>query len=118
MPSSNARRALGASTLLLGMTLFASGARAQQKPQGFAVERFYPSGPGGGWFVMDDLGMRGGLSGTVAVTGGYAMNPLRVTDGSQHLAVVSDQAFTDFGVAATYDRFRLYLNLDAPLVIK
>jgi hypothetical protein len=30
--------------------------------------------------------------------------------------VVSDQAFADFGMAATYDRWRVYLNLEAPLV--
>ena len=40
-----------------------------------------------------------------------------VSQGSQQLAVVSDQAFTDFGFAVTYDRFRLYLNLDVPLAV-
>jgi hypothetical protein len=33
------------------------------------------------------------------------------------LAVVSDEAFADFGFAATFDRWRLYLNFDMPLVI-
>jgi hypothetical protein len=33
-----------------------------------------------------------------------------------HLAVVSDRAFADFAFAATYDRFRVYFNLDAPLL--
>jgi hypothetical protein len=98
--------------------LISSRAEAQQQPQGFAVERLVPSAPGGGWFVMDSLDMRGGVGGVMAVTGGYAMKPLRVTDGSQHVAVVSDQAFTAFGFAATYDRFRLYLDLDMPVVIK
>jgi len=65
---------------------------------------------------MDDLDMRGGLGGVMALTSGYAMKPLRVTDGSQHLAVVSDRAFADFGFAVTYERWRLYLNMDAPLV--
>jgi hypothetical protein len=94
----------------------ASRAKAQQQPQGFAVERFYSSAPGGGWFVMDDLDMHGGLGGVMALTSGYAMKPLRVTDGSTHLAVVSDRAFVDFGFAVTYERWRLYLNMDAPLV--
>jgi hypothetical protein len=102
--------------LLVAATTYASRARAQQQPQGFAVERLYQSAPGGGWFVMDDLDMRGGLGGAVALTTGYAMKPLRVTDGSQHLAVVSDQAFADFGFAVTYERWRLYLNLHMPLV--
>ena len=60
--------------------------------------------------------MRGGLGGALELTTGYARNPLRVTDGSQHLPVVSDQAFTDFGFAATYDRWRVYLDMAAPLV--
>jgi OOP family OmpA-OmpF porin len=118
MPSSNEHRALGFAIILLASSALSSRAGAQQQPQGFAVERFYPSAPGGGWFVMDDLGMRGGLGGVMALTAGYAMKPLRVTDGSQHIAVVSDQAFTDVGLAVTYDRWRLYLNLDAPLVTK
>jgi hypothetical protein len=52
------------------------------------------------------------------MTIGYARNPLRIPDGSTHLAVVSQQAFADFGFAATYDRWRLYLNVDSPLVLK
>ncbi len=95
---------------------YASGAKAQQQPQGFAVERLYPSAPGGGWFVMDNLDMRGGLGGAMALTSGYSKNALRVTDGSRHLAVVSDNAFADLGFAVTYDRWRLYVNLQMPLL--
>jgi hypothetical protein len=95
-----------------------SVAQAQQQAQGFAVERFYPSAPGGGWFVMDTLDMHGGLGGAMEMTLGYAKDPLRIPDGSSHLPVVSQQAFADFGFAATYDRWRLYLNVDSPLVIK
>jgi len=56
----------------------------------------------------------------MALTLGYAHDPWRVrsADGSQHLAVVSDEAFADFGFAVTYDRFRLYLNMDMPLAIE
>jgi OOP family OmpA-OmpF porin len=90
----------------------------QQQPQGFALERFYPAAPGGGWMVTDDLDMRGGLGGAVAVSSGYAHDPLRVTDGVQHLDVVADQASFDVALAVTYDRFRLYLNLDSPIVGK
>jgi hypothetical protein len=117
MPSSSERRALVFAAVLTTGGVFAPRAEAQQ-PQGFAVERFYPSAPGGGWFVMDDLRMHGTLGGAMALTVGYAHDPLRVTDGSKHLAVVSDQAFTDFGFALTYDRWRLYLNLDVPLAIE
>ncbi len=45
------------------VNLWAMGARAQLQAQGFAVERFYPSAPGGGWMVMDDLSMRGRFGG-------------------------------------------------------
>jgi len=98
--------------------LWSSRAQAQPQPQGFAVERLYPSAPGGGWVVMDALDMRGGLGGVVGMTVGYAHDPLRVptADGS-HLALVARQAFADFGLAVTYDRYRLYLNLASPLVI-
>jgi len=115
MPSFDRLRALGFAVLLAAASVVSS-ARAQQ--QGFAVERLYPSAPGGGWLVMDALDMRGGLGGAMALTAGYARNPLQVGDGSQRLAVVSGDAFVDFGVAATYDRWRVYLNLDAPLLVE
>ncbi len=104
--------------LVLALAVTASSrAEAQQQAQGFAVERLYTSGPGGGWLVMDDLNLYGGLGGVLGLTTGYAAKPLRISDGSQTLPVVSDQAFMDFWVAATFDRFRLYLNLDAPLLV-
>jgi hypothetical protein len=116
MRSSDARRALGFTVVLAAASALSSSAGAQQQAQGFGVERFYPSAPGGGWFVMDALDMRGGLGGAMALTTSYARDPLRITDGSQHLNVVSDRAFTDFGFAVTYERWRLYLNMDVPIV--
>jgi hypothetical protein len=114
--SSSSRRGLLGFAILASMTGFAAPARAQQT-QGFAVERFYPSPAGAAWFVMDDLDLQGGLGGALALTTGYARNPLRLEDGLQRLAVVSDQAFINFGLAATYDRWRVYLDLRMPLVI-
>jgi len=95
-------------------------AEAQQQPQGFAVERFYPSAPGGGWFVMDDIDIDGGFGGAVSLTSGYSRKPLEVTgpSGTQRLPLVSDEAFVDVGLAATYKRYRVYLNLPMPLLIK
>jgi hypothetical protein len=94
-------------------------AHAQQQPQGFALERFYPSPPGGGWFVMDDLDMQGGLGGAVAVASGYAHNPLVVTppDGAQRFSLVADEVFVDLGLAATYHRYRVSLNFPMPLLV-
>lgn len=109
-------RAVALAVAVVGAAL-APRAQAQQTAQGFALERLYTSAPGGGWFVMDSLDMHGGLGGAAAITSGYAWDPLRVPDGSTHLPVVSHQAFADFGFAATYDRFRLYLDLPAPLDI-
>ncbi len=117
MPSSSRCRALGFAVALLAVSASASRAQAQQQSQGFAVERFYPSAPGAGWFVMDALDMHGGLGGAMALTLGYARNPFHIGESAQNLAVVSDQAFADFGFAVTYSRFRLYLNVDMPLVI-
>src|SRR4051794_18991992 len=92
---------------------------AQVKPQGFAVERFYPSAPGSAWFVMDDLNMSGGLGGAVSLIGGYSRRPLQVksSDGTQPLPLVSDEAFGDIGVAGIYARYRFYLNFPMPLLV-
>jgi hypothetical protein len=121
MPSSDhaATRALLLALAVGAGALWATPARAQQTPQGFAVERFNASAPGGGWFVMDDLSMRGSLGGAIAVTGGYASNPLRVasTDGTQRLTVVSGQSFADVGIALTLDRYRLYMNIASPVEV-
>jgi hypothetical protein len=92
---------------------------AQQVTQGFAVERFYPSAPGGGWFVMDDVNLSGGLGGAISLTTGYSRNPLVVTspNGTQRLVLVSSDAFADVGVAVTYDRYRVYINVPVPLLV-
>jgi len=105
--------------VLLVSIAWSARAQAQQPPHGFAVERFYPSPPGGGWFVMDDLDMQGGLGGAVAVASGYVHNPLVVTpsDGTQRFSLVSDEVFVDFGLAVTYHRYRVSLNFPMPLVV-
>ncbi|MDP9033585.1 MAG: hypothetical protein M3O50_02165 [Myxococcota bacterium] len=93
-------------------------APAQEQPRGFAVERLYRAAPGAGWLVMDDLDMRGGLGGALSLAGGYAHAPLRVADGGHRLTLVRDQAFVDFGLAVTFDRFRGYANMTSPVVNK
>ena len=92
---------------------------AQQQPQGFAVERLYPSPAGSGWFVMDDLNMGGRWGGAVAVTSGYASEPVRVrsADGTRTVPLVSDEAFIDIGLAGTYRHYRVSLNFPMPLVV-
>jgi hypothetical protein len=95
-------------------------ARAQQQPQGFAVERLYASAPGAGWLVMDTLDMHGGIGGAVAFSTGYAKNPLRVAsaDGTQRFSLVSDQAFAAVSAAVTYSRFRAYVDLTKPMLLR
>jgi hypothetical protein len=106
-------------TLVVGaMTIWISPARAEPQALGFGVERFYPSSPGAGWFVLDSLDMHGGLGGVMGLTLGYAHNPLVIDHGGQHLAVVANQATANFGFAVTYDRFRLSTNFDMPFIIK
>jgi len=92
--------------LVLGIVIAPSSANAD----GFALERLYPSAPGGGWIVMDDLGMHGGFGGAISLTGGYARQPLAPT--------VDDEAFMSIDLAASYDRFRVYLDLPSPLAVK
>jgi hypothetical protein len=118
MRSSSALSGLLCAGVVLAVGSVSRTATAQSQAQGFAVERLYLSAPGAGWFVMDDLAMHGGFGGAIALTTSYARKPFRVGSGADSVPVVTDQLFTDFGFAATYDRFRLYLNLDAPLSAK
>lgn len=123
MPSSSRQSArVVAALVTAALAAWEGRAQAQCAPQevpGFALDRLYLSAPGGGWTVMDTLDMHGGLGGAVGLTTEYAHDPLRVrtTDGSQRLTVVADEAIADFGFAATYDRWRLSVNLDMPLDI-
>jgi OOP family OmpA-OmpF porin len=121
MPSSRRKGRHAAGLALAALVVagaWATAARAQQ-PQGFAVERFQPAAPGGGWLVMDDLDLHGGLGGAFSFSTGYARDSLRVTSsGGSHLSLVEHQAFYAFGAAVTYDRFRLYLDMSSPLVVR
>jgi hypothetical protein len=114
MSSSSRALIVGAVVLAAASARAASAGTAAQ---GFAVERFYPSAPEGGWLVMDALDMHGGIGGAMAMTLGYAGNPLRIGDGAQRLAVVSDEAFANFGFAVTYQRWRWYLDVPMPLAV-
>ena len=68
---------------------------------------------------MDDLSMSGRLGGAISLTTGYSRKPLQVTgpDGTKRLTLVSGEAFVDGGVAVTYDRYRIYLNLPVPFSV-
>jgi hypothetical protein len=102
----------------LGIGAWSSQVGAQQQPTGFALDRFYPSAPGGGWFVMDDLNISGGLGGAIELTTDYARDPLVIpgSDGMRGFALVSDEALVDVGAAVTYDRYRLYFNIPMPVL--
>jgi hypothetical protein len=98
--------------------LLGGSAHAQTPVQGFGLERFSPAPAGSGWLTLNDLSQQGPLGGAVAVTTGYAHNPLRVSDGVTRIAVVSDEAVVDFGASVTFQRFRLSLNIGMPLLIR
>ncbi len=113
MPNS---RWLRAALCLAGLAL-PSAAAAQQNAAGFALERLTPAPPGAGWFMLDNLDMRGPLGGALAMTGSFAVDPLRVGSGGQRLAVVSREAFVELAAAASYGRWRAWLAMDAPLFL-
>ena len=115
MSSSSRLAGLAALALVSGA---AARASAQQAASGFSVERFYPSAPGAGWMVMDDLDMQGQLGGVMGLTLDYTHDPFQVASAGQQLNVISNAAFADFGVAVTHRRWRFYLNFDAPLVAR
>lgn len=79
------------------------------RAQGFALVRLDPAPAGAGWLVMDSLDMHGKLAGAASLTVSYARDPL---------TVVSDQATADIGMSASFDRFRVSLDLPSPLAIK
>jgi hypothetical protein len=108
---------LAFASVLMAVGLCSLPAEAEQQAEGFALERLYTSAPGGGWIVMDALDMHGGLGGAIELTTGFESDPLRVRAGAggQSLAVVSSEEFVDFGLAATYDRYRVYTNFTMPV---
>lgn len=113
MPSSRWTPFAAAALLLLA----SPRAQAQRAAQGFAVDRFYPSASGGGWLVMDTLDMHGGLGGALSLTADDAHDPLRLSDGAAHLAVVSDEAIADIGGSISTGRFRFSLDIPTPLAV-
>jgi hypothetical protein len=101
-------------SILTALTLCSVRAEAQQQAQGFNFERLYTSAPGGGWIVMDTLDMHGGFGGAAELTTDAEHNPLVVQAGGQNLAVISTAVNVDFGLAATYDRYRVYASFTMP----
>jgi hypothetical protein len=118
MRSSSSIGLAALAAFLSASVAWSSRAEAQPQAQGYALDRLYLAAPGAGWFVMDALDIHGGLGGVASMTLGYSNDPLLVTQGPQRLAVVANQAFADFGFAATYSRWRFYLDLPMPVVIK
>jgi len=95
-----------------------SAAHGQQQASGYSSERLYLSAPGAGWITADSLDTHGGLGGAMALTFGYSRNPVRATDGTTSLSVVSRQSFLGIGAAVSYDRFRFSLQLDSPSFVR
>ena len=102
----------------LAMLTTARPAAAEQNALGHGVDRLVLSAPGAGWVAMDSLAMQGRLSGTFAMTLDYAHDPLRIPfAGARPLPVVENELRAELGIAATYDRYRVSLGFDAPLVL-
>ncbi|HEY1419054.1 MAG TPA: hypothetical protein VGF41_14190 [Myxococcaceae bacterium] len=99
---------------LLGALLLGLSARAQTPVQGFDAERFFPSAPGAGWFVMDSLDMHGELGGAISFSARYARDPLRVGG----VAVVTDSGYGQIAAAITFRSWRWSLAFDVPVAVK
>jgi hypothetical protein len=101
----------------LGALLCALAARAQAPVEGFNAERFAPSAPGAGWFVMDSLDMHGELGGVLAFSARYANAPVRVSTESRP-AVVTDLAYGQVAAAIVWRSWRFSVAFDFPLAVK
>jgi hypothetical protein len=99
------------SSSLLLLTLLAAPALAQVPAQGFALERLDAAPAGAGWLQNDELNLDGPLAGAASFTMGYAHLPLRVGG----LGVVTHQAFGTVAAAVQWTRFRLSVDLVAPV---
>jgi hypothetical protein len=99
---------------VLGGLLCAFGARAQTPVEGFNAERFAPSAPGAGWFVMDSLDMHGELGGALAFSARYASAPLRASGST----VVTDLAYGQVAGALTWHSWRFSVGFDFPIAVK
>lgn len=102
---------------LAAAALAAQEVRAQQQAQGFAAERLSLDAAGGGWFVTDDLAMRGEPGGAASLTVGFAHRAVEIREGGQRLPVVQSQSFANVGLAVTYKVLRLYVNVPSPLYV-
>jgi hypothetical protein len=103
--------------LLLALALWAPAAHAQRAAQGYGVDRLYVAPPGAGWFVMDDLDIRGRLGGAMGLSLGWARNPLVLQGSGGRFALVSDEVTADIGAAVSYRRFRFSLGFSLPFVV-
>lgn len=101
---------------VLGALLLALSARAQTPVQGFNAERFAPSAPGAGWFVMDSLDMHGELGGALSFAARYAHEPLRVS--ASRVPVVTDSAYGQVAGAITWRSLRFSFGFDFPFAVK
>ena len=111
MRSSEVRFALA---LSLALGSFAFG----DTRDGYAVERLTQASAGGGWIVSDSLSWGPGLGGAVNFSTGYSHLPLTIAVPGQgeRLAVVSDQAFAEIGLAVSWQWLRFSAQFSSPLV--
>jgi hypothetical protein len=99
------------SSSLLLFALLSTPVLAQTTAQGFSLERLDASPAGAGWVQNDELNLDGPLAGAASFTMGYAHAPLRVGG----LGVVTNQAFGTVAAAVRWNRFRLSVDLVAPI---
>jgi hypothetical protein len=94
----------------------ALGAAGEPLARGFAVERYSPADPGGGWLVMDELNLAGRWGAGVSFATGYAHRAYVVpAPNGDKLDVVEHRAFVSVAMAVFYQRYRLSLNIANPV---
>src|SRR5262245_8579431 len=116
-PMSFARRVSFGLTALATLSL-APRAFAQQKAEGFSLNRFEPAAAGSEWFAADSLDLRGMPRFAGGLVFDYGRKPLVVYDaaGKEVAPVVGDQFFAHVNLSTVlWDRLRVAASLPIAL---
>jgi OmpA-OmpF porin, OOP family len=96
----------------------AGGSAFAQDGEGFALNRFNPSGGGSDWFTLESLDLRGQLRPALGLSFDFAHKPLVLynADGEEVASIVERQIFLHVGAALNLAG-RLRLGLSFPVAV-
>ncbi|MDB4981995.1 MAG: outer membrane protein, partial [Myxococcales bacterium] len=111
-------RLLAATAFAVAIAFVGARDARAQTAQGFAVNRFEPSGGGSEWFSLESLDFRGNWRPSASVVGDLALRPLVIYDraGNRVAALVDQQAMLHAGAAIVLSG-RLRVDLNVPVVL-